>query len=91
MSPITHEQLRSGTVWETKFPQLWKIIVQWIDSDEYILLSEPDAASHGGTSTVAHRTKDGKIILNAEEAVAFLTKMEARRVSEKLVLCENTV
>lgn len=62
-------ELRNGELWtQPTFPNC-RLIVQWVDADQWMLMSFPEQSRHGWLASMPTTGgPDGKIILTGDEA-----------------------
>ena len=56
----------NGQIWQS--PTYMRARAQWITQDQWILLSLPEPASHGGTCCIAHSSPEGIIVTQEQLA-----------------------
>jgi len=80
-------QALNGTVWLAKWPLCHLVIVQWIEADKWLLLSDPEHSAHGGTCMLA--MSHGPVIKTHEQIAALLDKWEATLQPNMMLLPLN--
>lgn len=62
-------QVMNGTVWLNE-STCSRVVVQWVDKDEYVILCEPYRAYHGGTAMMV--LSSGGFMKTREDTFQFL-------------------
>lgn len=75
--------IQNGTVWEN---DTFRMIVLWIDGNQFGLLSEPyKAADHPGTAMM-FRKMENKLFFTQSELADYFARYKYRPVTAKLLL-----
>ena len=75
---IDIEQIRNGIWVRAPRPQCWWMQVQWIDGDQWVLLSEDQTAMHGGRCRMAHQVEFAsgfKVLMTKAELCEYLNRL----------------
>lgn len=86
MSAMMNEevQLLNGDVWES--PMGVRGMAQWIDEDDWILLSEPRASGYGGTRMEALHLSSGACRFTQSELYDWLQRNGWRKSNARIAL-----
>lgn len=83
MNDITIDRIRNGTVWETQAGT--SMMIQWIDTDLFVLLTGPHKARHGGSCMISYKDPKGDILFTAEQVRTILINCKATETDRMLV------
>jgi hypothetical protein len=88
MSDLMHENIAilNGEVWES--PGQVRGIVQWLDDDYWILVSEPHASADGGSKMVVLDNGDGPMFLSQAGLYGYLTRNGWRKIPARAALID---
>lgn len=64
-------------MWECRHPLCWRFIVQWVDKDQFGLLTAEEGPR------IFHHEADGRWLYTQQELAARLQQLGAKRVAEQ--------
>lgn len=77
---IYPDDIKNGSIWHADHPWCFRLIAQWIEGDQWMLLSEPEKASHGGSCMIALANASGDTIMGK---IALSERLEKMRCTEE--------